>query len=80
MCGEGRTVGSDLWTSPAGTVLKAGAKVDDVRSPLLPRKSMVLSGKAERPSSGNSWEFGYLFTHSFGYFLPPFLPSLSLSH
>lgn len=49
--------------------------MDDVRSPLPPRESVVLSGKARRSSRGNSWEFGHLFTHLF-----PHLPLYPIIH
>lgn len=64
-----RAVGSGPWRGSARTVLKVGVGVDDVRGPLLPRESVVLSGKAKGPGRGNSWELSYLFTLSFPHLL-----------
>lgn len=89
---DGGAVDSGSWTGSARTGLKAEAGLYDVRGPLPPRKSVFLTGKPKKPSRGNSWEFGYLFTNSFPHLplshqpLPPSLPSFfpsihpSLSH
>lgn len=47
--------------------------MDDIGGPLL--AGVCGPEKAKRPSRGNSWEFGYLFTYSLPHLiLYPFLP------
>lgn len=60
VCVEGESYRFWSTDGSARTVLQAGAGVAAVRDLLLPRKSVLLTGKAKRPSRENSGEFGYL--------------------